>query len=120
MSTSVNPLLKHFRQPQLYLRLPSQGKFYPAGSIDMPATKELPIYSMTALDEIIWKNPDALLNGQATVDVIHSCVPNIKNAWMIPNIDMDAILIGIRRATYGNFMDLLLYARTVKEKMNND
>lgn len=116
MSTPTNPLLKHFRQPQLYLRLPSQGKFYPAGSIDLPATKELPIYSMTALDEIIWKTPDALLNGQATVDVIHSCIPNIKNAWMIPNIDMDAILIGIRRATYGNFMDFVTLCPHCKRK----
>lgn len=116
MNTSANPLMKHFRQPQLYLKLPSQGQFYPQGSIELPATKELPVYSMTAMDEIMWKTPDALLNGQATVDVIHSCVPNIKNAWMIPNVDMDAILIAIRRATYGNLMDFVTVCPHCKRK----
>ena len=32
------------------------------------------------IDEITFKTPDALLNGQATVDVIQSCIPNIKDA----------------------------------------
>lgn len=105
MSESTNPLSKHFRQPQLYLKLPSEGRWYPAGSIDMPVTKELPVYPMTAKDELTLKTPDALLNGQSTVDIIQSCIPAIKNAWDIPSIDLDAIMIAIRRATYGNQMD---------------
>ena len=56
---------------------------------------EFPVYAMTAKDEITFKTPDALLNGQATVDVIQSCMPNIKNAWHTPSIDMDAILVAI-------------------------
>jgi hypothetical protein len=46
------------------------------------------------------------MNGQATVDVIQSCVPNIKNAWLMPSIDLDAVLIAIRIATYGESMDV--------------
>lgn len=103
----VNPLAKHFRQPQIYLKLPSKGQWYPAGSLDMPATGELPVYPMTAKDELTLKTPDALLNGQATVDVIQSCLPNIKNAWQVPSVDIDAILIAIRQATYGPEMDLI-------------
>lgn len=105
MSESTNPLSKHFRQPQLYLKLPSEGRWYPAGSIDMPVTKELPVYPMTAKDELTLKTPDALLNGQSTVDIIQSCIPAIKNAWDVPSVDLDAIMIAIRRATYGNQMD---------------
>ena len=105
MSESTNPLFKHFRQPQLYIRLPSNGNFYPQGSIDIPVTKEFPVYAMTAKDELTLKTPDALLNGQATVDVIQSCMPNIKNAWHVPAIDLDHILISIRRATYGDGME---------------
>ena len=33
---------------------------------------------MTAKDEMMFKTPDALLNGQATVDVIQSCIPAIN------------------------------------------
>lgn len=101
-----NPLKQFFRQPKVYITLPSQGRFYPEGSIEWPENGELPVYAMTAKDELTFKTPDALLNGQATVDVIKSCVPNIKNPWLMPSIDLDAILIAIRIATYGEKMEI--------------
>lgn len=101
-----NPLQKYYRQPKIYIRLPSNGKYYPPGTIDFSETGEYPVFAMTAKDELSFKTPDALLNGQATVDVIQSCIPAIKNAWLIPTIDLDAILIAIRIATYGESMDL--------------
>jgi uncharacterized protein Smg (DUF494 family) len=104
--SAANPLQKYFRQPKNYMRLPSRGKYYLPGTLDMPVTGELPVYAMTAKDELTFKTPDALMNGQATVDVIQSCVPNIKNAWLMPSIDMDAVLIAIRLATYGEKLDI--------------
>jgi hypothetical protein len=101
-----NPLSKHFRQPKIYINLPSNGNFYANNSIEISANGEYPVYAMTAKDELKFKTPDALLNGQATVDVIQSCVPNIKNAWEVPSIDVDVILIAIRLATYGDKMEL--------------
>ena len=71
----VNPLKKHLRQPKIYIKLPSQGKYWHPNAIDFPESGELPVYAMTARDEITFKTPDALLNGQATVDVIQSCMP---------------------------------------------
>lgn len=102
-----NPLSKYFRQPQLHLRLPSQGRWWKKDSLNMPVTGELPVYAMTARDELAVKTPDALLNGQATVDVIQSCCPSITNAWDMPSVDMDAILIAMRIATYGNQMEFI-------------
>ena len=107
MMNSSNPLAKHFRQPQIHIKLPSGGQWWPEGSLTMPATKELPVYAMTAKDELTLQTPDALLNGQSTVDVIQSCVPNIKNAWAMPAADLDAVLIAIRQATYGSKMDFV-------------
>lgn len=72
----------------------------------MPESGELPVYPMTAKDELQMKTPDALLNGEATVSVIKSCVPNIKDPWKMPSIDSDAILIAIRLATYGEKLDI--------------
>ena len=106
MHNPANPLSRHFRQPKLYIRLPSGGQFYPDGALDRTTNGEYPVYSMTAKDEIRFKTPDALLNGQATVDVIQSCMPNIRDAWNVPSIDVDAILIAIRIATYGEKMDI--------------
>ena len=104
LSSKANPLANFMRQPKIYIRLPSQGQFWPSKSIVIPETGEFPVYSMTAKDELTFKTPDALLNGQAIVDVIQSCIPNIKNAWDCPTIDMDTILIAIRLATYGEKM----------------
>ena len=99
-----NPLAGWMRQPKIFIRLPSNGEYWPNGSLQSTETGEYPVYSMTAKDELMLKVPDALMNGQAVVDVIQNCMPNIKNAWNIPNLDLDVILIAIRIATYGEKM----------------
>lgn len=112
---SANPLAKHFRQPKLYIQLPSKGKYYSEADLEVTETGEYPVYPMTARDEIAFKTPDALLNGQSTVDVIQSCMPNIKNAWAIPSIDIDTILIAIRIASYGESMDVTARIPNINE-----
>lgn len=104
--TEQNPLQKYYRQPAIYIKLPSKGRFYSPEVFEPTTTGEIPILPMTAKDEINFKTPDAMMNGQATVDVIKSCVPNIKDPWEIVNYDMDTILLAIRIATYGETMDL--------------
>ena len=104
--TNVNPLAKHLRQPKIYIKLPSRGKYWPEGSLNITETGEYPVYAMTAKDEILFKTPDALLNGQATVDVIQSCIPDVKDAWKAPSIDMDAMLVAIRMASYGELLPM--------------
>jgi hypothetical protein len=101
-----NPLANYFRQPKLYLRLPSHGDFYPEGSLDRSEIDEYPVYAMTAKDELMFKTPDALMNGQATVEVIKSCIPSIRNPWQMPSIDLDACLIAIRLATFGEKLEV--------------
>jgi hypothetical protein len=112
---TLNPLKKYFRQPKLYIKLPSSGNFYPPGVLEKTDNGEYPVYAMTAKDELVMKTPDALLNGQATVDVIHSCFPNIKNAWLVPSIDLDAILIAIRLATYGEKLEVTVTIPVVND-----
>lgn len=100
----ANPLTSFMRQPKIYIRLPSGGEYWPAGSLAPSETGDYPVYSMTAKDELMLKVPDAVMSGQAVVDVVQHCVPHIKNAWNIPSIDLDVILIAIRLATYGEKM----------------
>ena len=102
MSNSSNPLRQFFRQPSIYVRLPSQGKHWAPGSLEIPTNGEIPVYPMTAIDEITYRTPDALFNGQAVVSVIQSCMPNIKDAWAMPSVDLDTILVAIRIASYGH------------------
>lgn len=102
---SNNPLANYFRQPAIYLRLPSQGRWWPRESLELNENQELAIYPMSTKDEILIRTPDALLNGQGVVDVMQSCCPAIKNAWHTPAVDVDSILVAIRIASYGNNMD---------------
>jgi hypothetical protein len=106
MTPNANPLRQFFRQPAIYIRLPSNGKFWEEGALNMPEGHELPVYPMTAIDEITYRTPDALFNGEAVVSVIQSCIPNITNAWKMPSVDVDTVLVAIRIASYGHALDL--------------
>jgi len=101
----VNPLSKYMRQASIHVKLPSNGVFWEQGCLEMPVTGELPVLPMSTQDEITLNTPDALMNGAGVVSMVSSCVPNIKNPWMIPITDLDTILIGIRIASYGEGMD---------------
>jgi hypothetical protein len=106
MNVETNPLKQYFRRPQIYLKLPSNGDGYPKGAINFPENNELPIYPMTTIDEITSKTPDAVYNGNAIVDIIKSCVPNIKDPWLINSCDLDALLIAIKTASNGSKLEI--------------
>ena len=100
-----NPLEKYMRVPQIYITLPSGGKYWKPSAISMPVNGDVPVHSMSSYDELVLKSPDALMNGQGVVDVIQSCIKSIKDAWEMPVTDLDACLIAIRIATYGESME---------------
>lgn len=106
MSNTPNPLSEYFRSPKLYVRLPSGGKFYTDDVVEYPESGELPIFPMTAKDELIMKNPDALLNGEAVSQLITSCVPNVKNVREMISNDVDVLLIAIQGATHGDDIEV--------------
>lgn len=117
---STNPLSNYFRRPALYMRLPSNGNGYSAGALDMPENQELPIYPMTAIDEITARTPDALFNGVAVVELIRSCVPNIKDPWSMPQIDLDPVLLAIKIATNGTTMEIESVCQSCSETSKYD
>jgi hypothetical protein len=101
-----NPLRQYFRRPAVYLKLPSNGQGYAPGVIEATETGELPVFPMTAIDEITARTPDALFNGIAVTELIKSCVPSIKDPWAINSNDLDAILIAIKAAAGGENLEL--------------
>ena len=119
MTENTNPLGKYYRQPQIYIRLPSKGKYYGPDVFTPTETGEIPVLPMTAKDELSFKTPDAMMSGQATVDVIQSCAPNFKNAWKMVNFDTDAVLLAIRIATYGETMDVTYNVPVTNEDMSH-
>lgn len=100
-----NPLQQYYRQPKIYIPLPSGGIYNKLGSLSGDAT-HMPIYSMTGMDEIIVKTPDALVSGKSTVSIIESCCPNVKDGWEVTSLDTDLLLVAIRIATFGNILEI--------------
>lgn len=88
------------------MKLPSGGKDYTTDVLDMPETGEIPVYPMTAIDEITSKTPDALFNGVAVTEIIKSCIPAIKDPWKVLSVDLDAILIAIKSASSGDSLEI--------------
>lgn len=99
-------LQQYQRQPKLFIDLPSKGKFYNAAIIQDEQYVQIPVFGMNAMDEIMFKTPDALFSGESTAQVIKSCIPTILDPWKLVGFDIDYILIAIRIATYGDEMPI--------------
>ena len=119
MPENSNPLNKYYRQPSIYISLPSRGAYYSDQVFRATDTGEIPVLPMTAKDEMAFKTPDAMINGQATVDVIKSCCPNILDPWQLTNYDLDTVLLAIRIATYGETMDINATVPVVNEQVSH-
>ena len=101
---SDNPLKSYVRTPKLQVLLPSRGKWGDAETASK-ITGEIPVYPMTSKDEVMIKNPDALLNGESVASVLRSCT-GIENVYDLTNNDVEFLLVAIRYATSGNEMEI--------------
>lgn len=101
---SDNPLKSYVRTPKLQVLLPSRGKWGDAETASK-ITGEIPVYPMTSKDEVMIKNPDALLNGESVASVLKSCT-GIENVYDLTNNDVEFLLVAIRYATSGNEMEI--------------
>ena len=97
----TNPLQQFFRKPKFTILLPSRGKWYPKNTISS-TNGEVEIYAMTASDDTRFKTSEILLSSKATYDLIKSCVPALKDPEQIPIVDLDVIMMSIRRASQGD------------------
>lgn len=104
----TNPLSQYYRGIKHYISLPSGTDFYKESIIKFTDNGEIGIMPMTGKDEIFLKNPDALLNGEAMCEVIKSCVPAIKQPELLLTIDIDTVMVAIRRATFGPELELTM------------
>jgi len=95
-------LQEYQRHPKLFIDLPSGGRYYDGSVIQDEQYVQIPVFGMNAMDEIMFKTPDALFSGEATAQVIKSCIPAILDPWKLVGFDIDYVLIAIRVATYGD------------------
>jgi hypothetical protein len=119
MTENANPLKRYYRQPQISIQLPSKERYYPATVVQKTTTGEHPVLPMTAMDELAFRTPDSMMSGQATVDVIKSCIPTILDPWQLVNYDIDTVLIAVRIASYGETMDVTSTVPGINESMTH-
>lgn len=111
-----NLLEKYKRQPKIFVDAPSQFRYIDSSVYSGESFKDIPVYSMTGADEIAMKAPEALLNGEAVKKLIESCIPRIKDAGLLSQIDIEYFLIAIRQATFGSAYDKLTICKHCNEE----
>lgn len=100
-----NPLRQYFRSFKLYLKIPSGTSYYTPDVVEFTEKGEIGVMPMTGKDELALKNPDALLNGEALIEVLTSCVPAVKKPRQLLANDIDALITAIRYATYNDTLE---------------
>lgn len=104
-NTTINPLQNYFRTIKLYMKLPSGISYYDPSVIGFTDSGEVGVMPMTGRDELAFKNPDALLNGEALIEVLTSCIPTLKQPRALLTNDIDALITAIRYATYNDSLE---------------
>lgn len=104
-----NPLAQYFRTFKLYMKIPSGSSYYAADVLTYTDSGEVGVMPMTGRDELALKNPDALLNGEALIEVLRSCVPALKNPKALLTNDIDALITAIRYATFNDTLETSLH-----------
>lgn len=109
-----NPLKQYFRTFKLYMTLPSGAAYYHPSVLELTDKGEIGVMAMTGKDELVLKNPDALLNGEALIEVLLSCVPAVRNPRALLTNDIDALITAIRYATYNDTLETAIHCPKCK------
>lgn len=103
-----NPLLDEMRDagsiPSVEIALPTRGYFYPEGEVldNTVNADELPVRSLSIIDETAFKDPMMLISGNAISKMINHITTGITDPGYLCEIDIQAILVACRIASYGN------------------
>lgn len=102
-----NPLLERVKIPGETIRLPSNGIFYRNGELSPEVVNgEIHIYPLTTMSEILLRSPDKLLNGDALVEVLAQCAPQVLKPMDLLTKDVDYLLTALRKVTYGDSLEI--------------
>lgn len=119
MTTPVtNPLLERIRLPGMSFRLPSLGLFYDKTVLDAE-NGEVHVHPLMAIDELIIRNPDKILNGEAVSEICKHCIPEVVNPKRLLSKDVDFLMLALRRVSYGSKMEVK-YKHTCKEAKDHE
>ena len=97
-STNMNPLMIYAPHEKVFCKLPSNLQYYDE-TVIKTASNNIGVKPMSARDEMLLNNPDALMNGKAVQLLIESTVPSILDASKISIADAEVLMLAIKKAT---------------------
>lgn len=106
-----NPLLEELHEagvlPDISIELPTGGVFYDEGVFEEGTDiKDIPIGTLGILDENAFRDPVLLATGKAIKRLIQHVCPCILRPGELAEVDVEAILIATRLASYGPNLNL--------------
>ena len=105
-----NPLLNPLKKvPGISITLPTRAILYDNGEVSQEVVEsggEIHIRPLSTRDELLMRTPDLILNGQAFSHVCKNSIEGINEPLELYQADHDAILVGLRIATYGDLFPI--------------
>ena len=107
-----NPLIDELYDmgaiPSIEITLPTMAAFYPRGEVLKPDADpaSIQVGPLSLLEESDINEPMMMVSGRAITRLIKHVVPMVDNPQQLCELDIQAILIACRMASYGNDMDL--------------
>lgn len=106
-----NPLLEELDNnlPGVTVTLPTMGRFYRPGVLRPDANPaSLVVKPFTLWQEIQFRDPYKVVSGKAVETMVAACCPDVLKPSAMMAIDVDAIMIAARIASYGNTIDITI------------
>lgn len=127
MTAALNPLLDDLRDESISavsLSLPTSGFFYPEDSVDVLAEgtdpTEIEVRPLGIMAELVSKDPFLLASGQGIPRIIRQVCPSVLAPGEMCDIDIEAILIASRIASYGPEYDMIHVCSNPETKTEKD
>ena len=105
MQVKTNPLMDFARKVECSVKLPSQGIWYDEDVIEFNQIGEVDVKPMLPNDEMAMANPETLISGESILKIITSCCEGVKKPEELYYPDVNALLLAIRKATYGDTIE---------------
>ena len=103
----TNPLIEDLSFPPISICLPTSGHWYADGVVDPIADPlDLEIKPIGILAEQNYRDPWLLASGKAIPRLIREVCPAILQPEELAEIDIEAILLATRLASYGDMLKL--------------
>ncbi len=106
-----NPLLNPLKKvPGISITLPTRAILYDkeVSQKVIDSGGEIHIHPLSTRDELLMRTPDLILNGQAFSHICKNSIEGINEPLELYQADHDAILVGLRIATYGDLFGIVI------------